>query len=379
MPVKLDGSDIEVAVDVGEIKTGSGSVPICEAELELKSGHVASVYKLAQELNKRVPLAIEPMSKAERGYALAANAKPVPRRAESIRLDRSMTAGHAFQLIVRNCLLHLRANEASVRAATAADGVHQLRVAIRRLRSAFAAFGSMLPPDERRRVGGSVRWIAQRCGRARELDVFQSDVVRPLWIRLSDDEALRDFGTLVESARKEAYAQVRAAIDSREYTETLLALEAWIESDAWRTTDVGHDVPIQDFARAVMKRLHRKLIKEGANLERLDETGLHALRLRAKKLRYAAEFFRSLFRGRAIKSYIDALVAIQDRLGSLNDGVVARGLVASIEQEHAGVDKAAYGHAVGIVLGWNACRVTGDLKRLPALWNEFRSLKPPWK
>lgn len=379
IPVKLDGSDIEVAVDVGEIKTESGSVPVCEAELELKSGNVGSVYKLAQELTKRIPLAVESMSKAERGYALAANKKPTPRRADSVRLDKNMTAGEAFRLVVRSCLLHLRANEASVRAAAGSDGIHQLRVAVRRLRSAFSAFDSIIPADEKRRIGDSVRWIAQRCGRARELDVFLSDIVRPLTNRLPNDSALHDFGVLAESARKDAYAQVRAAIDSPEYTDTLLTLEAWIEGETWRAAESDHTLSVQAFARERLKRLHRKLVKNGARLDKLDEDGLHALRLRAKKLRYTAEFFRSLFGGKTTRSYLDALTAIQDRLGSLNDGVVVRELVEAIERDNADIDRSAYAHAVGLVLGWNACRVTVDLKRLPAVWEKFRATKPPWK
>src|SRR6185312_12984615 len=97
MPLSLDGSTIEFALDVGEIKTERASIPVCEAELELKSGRVETVYKLAQELNRRVPLSIEPLSKSERGYALLTNCKPGPRRAEGVRLDKDMRAGLAFQ------------------------------------------------------------------------------------------------------------------------------------------------------------------------------------------------------------------------------------------------------------------------------------------
>ena len=378
MPLELDGSTIEFALDVGEIKTDRGSVPVCEAELELKSGRVESVYKLAQELNKRVPMTIEPLSKSERGYALLTNRTPGARRAENVRLAKDLHAGAAFQVVARNCLLHLRANEASVRAAAGADSVHQLRVGVRRLRSALVAFGDLMPADERRRVSKSVRWIAQQCGRARELDVFKVDVLEPLAGRLPDEQALRWFMQLVEAARGDAYAAVAATLDNAQYTETLLALEAWVEGERWRE-GAAVDIPVRDFARIVLKRLHRKLVRNVDRIEDLNEASLHELRISAKKLRYASEFFRSMFRDKHAKAYVSALTAIQDKLGTLNDSVVARQIVDELKHGAGADDREGFTRAAGMVIGWNACRITADLQMLPPVWEKFLAIKPFWK
>src|SRR5262249_23302911 len=152
----------EFAVDVGEIKSNKGRVPVCEVEFELKSGPIDGVYALAQELHKSIPFTIEPMSKAERGFALVARTSPKAQRAQSLTLDKNCTIAEAFQAIGRGCLFHLRANEAAVRTAQNADGVHQFRVAIRRLRSALTAFRDLLPRTERRRIVNQMRWIAHR-------------------------------------------------------------------------------------------------------------------------------------------------------------------------------------------------------------------------
>lgn len=380
MPLSLDGSTMEFALDVGEIKTEKGSIPVCEAEIELKSGRVEAVYKLAQELNRRIPLTIEPMSKSERGYALLTNRQPAPRRAGSVKLDKEMSAGLAFQIVARNCLLHLRANEASVRAAAGAESVHQLRVAVRRLRSALVAFGDLMPEDERRRVSKSVRWIAQQCGRARELDVFKEDVIAPLRERLPDDPAVAAFARLIERLRDDAYAAVSATLDDKQYTETLLALEPWVEGERWKEGGGGGvDIPVRDFARAVLKRLHRKVVKGIKSVEALDEPALHELRIRAKKLRYSAEFFRSLFRDKTAKPYLAALTQVQDRLGTLNDGAVGRQIVATLEAERDGIPPELFARGAGIVLGWTTCRIAADLRRLPAAWQGFTAAKPFWK
>jgi triphosphatase len=380
MPLVLDGSAIELAVDVGQIKTERGSIPVCEAELELKSGRVETVYKLAQELNRRVPLTIEPLSKSERGYALLRNRKPGPRRADGVRLDKDMRSGAAFQIVVRNCLLHLRANEASVRAVAGADSIHQLRVGVRRLRSALVAFGDIMPADERRRVSKSVRWIAQQCSRARELDVFKADVIEPLRQRMPNEPPLIELERLVERARDAAYAAVAATLDDKQYTETLLALEAWVEGDRWNEgAGGGVDIPVRDFARTVLRRLHRKLTKGVKSVDALDEKALHELRIRAKKLRYSAEFFRSLFRDKSAKAYLAALTAVQDCLGTLNDGAGARLIVSGLEEQRDAIEPSVFARGAGIVLGWNACRIAADLKQLPDAWKAFAKAKPFWK
>lgn len=380
MPLALDGSVIEFALDVGEIKTENGSLPICEAELELKSGRVEAIYKIARELNRRVPLAIEPLSKSERGYALLMNKKPEPRRPESVRLSKSIRSGAAFQMVARNCLLHLRANEASVRASAGADSIHQLRVGVRRLRSALVVFGDLMAPDERRRVSRSVRWIAQKCGRARELDVFKADVIEPLIARLPEEESLRQICGLVDDARSESYEAVAATLDDKRYTETLLALEAWVEGDRWiQGASAEVDIPVGDLARSVLKRLQSKLVKSVDRIEELDDAGLHELRIRAKKLRYASEFFRSLFRDKAVRAYLKALTEIQDRLGTLNDGAVARQIVKWLGRNAKETDQATFARGSGLVLGWNASRTAADLKQLPKVWGKFSATKPFWK
>lgn len=378
-PLKLGDSNVELAVDVGEIKTARGSVPVCEAELELKSGTIDRIYKIARELHRTVPFTLEPLSKAERGFALVTQAPVRAQRATPLKLDRKCTVAEAFQRIGRSCLLHLRANEASVRAGETPEGVHQFRVAIRRLRSALSAFRDLLPAAERRQISGQMRWIAQRFGQAREWDVFHGDVLAELRRQMAEDRSLAAFAAAARAARADAYKAVAETISSPRYTDILLRLEAWLESSGWQSA-LGDErsEPARDFARRTLKKLHRRLGKHGERLADLDEAGLHELRIRAKKLRYACEFFRTLFPPKAAKAYIAALTEIQDRLGSLNDAAMVKHLLAEIERRN-GLDKDVLARANGIVTGWNAARVAADLKRLPDAWARFAELRPFWK
>jgi len=379
-PLKMRGSEVELAVDVGEIKTARGNVSFCEAEFELKGGKIDGIYRLARELHKSIPFTIEPLSKAARGFALVAETAPRAQRAQALKLDKDCTVGEAFQRIGRSCLFHMRANEGALRGGRNSEGVHQFRVAIRRLRSALSAFRHLLPPAERRKMNNEMRWIAQQFGRARDWDVFHSDVLGEVRRHMSRDKSLPEFAAAARSARAEAQKAVAETILSPRYTDALLQVEAWWESGAWQVA-LGdfRDEKASEFARRALKKLHRRMGKLGDRLGDLSEADLHQLRIRAKKLRYAAEFFRSLFPAKAAKAYLEALEGIQDRLGSLNDGVTVKHLLSEIEKRNRNMDKAALARATGIVSGWGAARVAEDLRRLPAAWNRFMDTKPFWK
>lgn len=380
-PLKVKGAEIELAVDVGEIKSAGARVPVCEAEFELKSGGIDGIYALARELHKSVPFIIEPLTKAERGYALAADISPQPRKAEPLSFGKRATAGEAFQQIGRNGLLHLRANEACVRVGAAAEGIHQLRVAVRRLRSALSVFKHIIALDARRKVASELKWIAKECARAREWDVFQDELLTPLRQRLPDEPTLGSFADAVARARAEADGAVADMLASPRYTKAILDAEAWWEGKAWRMdANGGIDQPAAKFAAKRLKKLHKRICEYGDRLADLKIAELHELRIHAKKLRYAAEFFRGLFGGVKIsRDYLAALAGIQDRLGALNDSLVVRDLLAEVKRRAPELDRDVFARASALITGWNSAKVETDLKALPKAWNVFAQIRPFWK
>src|SRR5262249_36775093 len=132
LPVRFRASDIEIAFDRGRLVSGRRSEPIHELELELKRGHPADVAELSRRRGKALPLAFEALSKAERGYALKAGRRARAARAAPIALDADLSCGEAFARIGLSCLQHVAANEGAVLARDP-EGVHQMRVGIRRL------------------------------------------------------------------------------------------------------------------------------------------------------------------------------------------------------------------------------------------------------
>lgn len=383
MPLQVRDSHIELAIDQGEIKTASGSVPICEAELELKEGGLAAVYEVARALNEVVPLQVETLSKAERGYALVDGAGPPVRKAGAIEIPPDVTVGEAFQLIGRSCLLQLRANAGSARAAITNEAVHQMRVAIRRLRSALYAFRKALDEEERQHATDLVRWVMQALAPARAWDVFVEECLEPLRQHLPDDaarEALESFADDVDRMRRQAHAGVRAALADPRFTTSCLEIEAWWEvGGAVRALGESASLPVADFARDTLRQLGRRLVEEADGIDHRAGEELHQLRIRAKKVRYAIEFFRSLFRKKAVKPYVAALAAVQDRLGAINDAITAQGLLDQLDREVPPTALAGRERARALVAGWASARIAENLAALPDLWDEFAALKPFWR
>lgn len=381
--VRYGASDIELALDKGEIAAGKGTAPIAEVELELKAGDPNDLYSLAREIAGIVPAVVESRSKAERGYALLAKRRTdgvAAVRARPVALDAGASVADAFMRIGRTCFRHMRANESLVRGKPFVDGVHQLRVALRRLRSALAAFRDVLPEDERKRMSEELRWIAGACGQARDWDVFRTQLLKPLAEHLDDDPALAGVAAAAERMRKRAYAEVSATLASPRLTGALLDVEAWWEKGDWaRGMGTWATLPAAEFAGATLKKLHRKVASLGAQLGDLEESELHELRIRCKKLRYAAEFFRGPFPRKTTEAYLGALADVQEHLGSLNDAVVAKALLAQLGKSAKDLPAAVLARADGIVTGWIAARVKSDLDELPAVWAEFERRKPFWK
>jgi triphosphatase len=178
-PVRRNGSRIEVALDEGEIRAGRRSAPISEVELELKGGDVDEVFELARELGKHVSVKLALNSKSQRGYDLLDDKQIEAARAEKIELRHGMSPVEAFLVIGRSILRHIAANESAVRKLDS-EGVHQMRVGLRRLRGAMALFKRLLGDKQSERIKSELKWLTGELAPARDLDVYERSKIEPL-------------------------------------------------------------------------------------------------------------------------------------------------------------------------------------------------------
>ncbi|WP_165357458.1 CHAD domain-containing protein [Sphingosinicella sp. CPCC 101087] len=306
-------SRIEVVLDVGRVRGGDAEAPICELELELVHGKPRSLFRLAEEVGAAVPLRLGVLSKGERGYALAEGRLGAAAKAEPVALGHDMERRAAFQAIAYACLRHFRVNEiVLLSGGRDSEALHQARVALRRLRSAFALFRPALAGKDFRHLRAELAWLAAQFGEARDLDVL-----------IAGSE---EVGAELRRRRLQAYERVEAALHSPRVRSLLLDLALWIEAGTWRFRDGAGD-PLGPFASNRLDRLWEKVQHRGSSIAALDPDSRHKLRIDVKKLRYSAEFLADVHAGKSHRArrdrFLAAIESLQDRLGHINDARLA--------------------------------------------------------
>ncbi|MDQ0322710.1 inorganic triphosphatase YgiF [Pararhizobium capsulatum DSM 1112] len=308
---------IEVALDDGQIIAGDRRLPLRELELELKGGGANGLFVFARKIDEIAPFRFGVRSKAERGYSLREELRPAI-KSEPILLDRHMTAASSFQAMAEACFRHFRLNEDLFLQNRDASSLHQARIALRRLRSAFSIYKAMVPDAESIRLKDELKWLANTLGKARDIDVLMAK------------HGSGDLHERLETARSEAYERVIEEVHSSRARALALDFNKWLRCGEYlelpETAEL-RNTPAAEFALQALDRQRRKLKKTGRCLAAIGDEQRHEARKAAKKLRYACEFFTSLFSGaRARKRYgkfIGRMEKLQDRLGLLNDLVMA--------------------------------------------------------
>jgi inorganic triphosphatase YgiF len=379
-PLRYGGSLIDFAFDRGEIQAGEARLPLCEIVLELKQGRPEHVFELALAVHRVLPVWLRGETKAARGYGLLAGTGAHPVKASPTGLIATMSARDAFGVAVRNCLAQMRGNEAAACLGRDPEGIHQLRVGLRRLRALVSAYRDALAPKAHEFLSRELRWLQQELNPARDWDVFIATTLEPISGHAPD---LQPGFEAANELRGVAQERARTTLLTARYTDFMLRCYLGLVTGDWASGEAGSmlDRPIGDFAGAILQRRHRRLRKFGGKRAELPEPDLHRLRLMAKKQRYVGEFFRELYPRKATGKYIAALAAIQEVLGSLNDALVSRHLVEDLERFLADVPSVgtiAAARGAGVILGWQAARISSDLRRLVPVWKDFIERKIFW-
>lgn len=372
---------IEAAIDRGRIRNGSDAPaePISEVELELKSGAPTALYDVALKLLHVAPLRLDRHSKAERGYRLAARAPRDTKavHAEPIRLDADATAASVLRRVGHACLDHMLRNEDAALAGDG-EGIHQMRVAVRRWRAILSAFAPLFPVKQRRRASGELKWLGDALGDARNLDVFTGGLLRTARTALPVASEFERLAVAAERRRQNAHAAAAAAISSTRYTETLLALLRWLDGDDWHSEGAAPlRQPIETVAPVLLDRGMAKARKRARNFSSQSAKKRHKLRIALKKLRYAAELFAGLCDPPAAKQFIQRLKRLQDDLGDVNDVRVARDIVEGLSAP--GRRSTGVAHAGHRVIAWHKHRLAENEPHLRRHLNELLTAETFWQ
>lgn len=400
--VRVAGGTVELSFDAGFITAGPADAPrrqrVCELEIELKSGHPHAVVSTAGRWVARHGLWLDTRSKAELGQLLRRDvAMAEPRRAIDVSLERSMSATQAMDAVLRSCLDQISVNASQIASGLhEAEHVHQLRVGLRRLRTALRFFdGAQLSEakDEAGRLALSVdaAELFRQLGAARDQDA----VAGPLMLALKHAlEAVGQPGEAPALPVSEA-AEPPANLVRREQTQRLLlALIGRLQGDAPKqpgrasasgssvgsATHSGHtrldqvasplQRPLRERLAQRLNRWHRGVLADAQSFDLLDDEGRHRLRKHIKRLRYAVEFCASLFDEAEVQSYLKGLRTLQERLGALNNVAVGIALYSAA---------APHDTRALFALGWLAARREAALAACRPNLKRFLKLPRFWR
>ncbi|WP_119287959.1 CYTH and CHAD domain-containing protein [Azohydromonas sediminis] len=370
--VRHGGAVVELAYDDGVLVAGERREPVAELELELVSGAPAALFALAARWIERHGLWLDVRTKAECGDLLARDERASPAvHATAPALRTGATPAEALRAMVRSCLDQILPNASVVAAGRHdAEHVHQLRVGLRRLRTALREFGDAAaevdPAWE-----PALAAVFARLGAARDRDALAATLL----------PALAAAGAPVVALAPVADAEDPGqALREPAWNLLLLALIGFAHGDepaaapgaepSWALPPADDADALRRWMRQRLKRAHRRAVADAAAFATLPEDAQHRVRKRVKRLRYAVEFVAALYSAKAVARYLKRLRPAQEALGEYNDVLVAeaafRELVAS--------DPRAW-----FALGWLAARRAQCLAKCTRALQRLADAEPFWR
>jgi len=371
--IEISGADLEVALDRGTVAAGERSLPLCEVEVELKHGDAGPLVAVGRGSIDSHGMWLSTISKAMRGSWLA-DAPQAPRavKAKAARLERD-DDGHAiFRAVLRSCLDQVLANASLLAEGDVDDEVvHQLRVGIRRLRTARRELGAW-------RGGLDDAWQAaaaevfRKLGDYRDRGSVAASMQQQLAAAGSPDPALR------RALPTDAIDPV-AIVRDRSFQHALLDLVGFLlepvpaadpNDDAAGDAETSADAPGHVVARRLDK-LHDRLKRDAKHFEQLDERARHRARKRLKRLRYLSELVAPMYKRGRVKRFLDPLEPAQDELGRYVDLLVATRLAHEVVD--AGDARAWFN------VGWFKAQVPRAIERCGKCLRQVVDAEPFWR
>ena len=372
---QIGGSQVTVRVEKGILRAVTGERPAARLVL---TGDDAAVHEAAVLIAMNLPATVPLASFAAQGLALATGAAPRARHEGAPVLpDDIVCVTDALTYILGHLTDVILANVG--RATDAPEAVHQMRVAVRRARSALSVFRDAVPSGALDTIRDGLKTLGSRLGPTRDWDVFADETAPVLQQAMPGDERLERLVSAASRRRQACRKALMAYLSSVEFRLLCIELAWFAAAGAWHlqagatTENATAPVTLATFVDGVLQHRWKKLIAAGKRIEDLDIPALHGVRLRAKHARYAAEMFSTLHHGKAASRFIRRLSVLQQRLGVLNDGAVAMHLLQEL-----GGPGGRHGYATGIVTGFMAARTERIRPRIIEAFERFRRQPSYW-
>jgi CHAD domain-containing protein len=297
-----------------------------------------------------------------------------PVKSRPTRIDRDMRPEDAFRATLSDCLTQMTANAATLRVGRSVEGLHQLRVALRRLEVALKAFGEEFRQEWLGDLRGRAKILSSRLGPARDLDVFLTELLDTP-AEDGDREAFASLRARMEEMRAKAWKQTSDCVTGTDFALFIEDIAALIHS----RLPMAPDTRLDHVARRLLDRQQKRAVKRGKKAKNGEEGDLHRLRIALKKLRYTAEFLSPLYPKKKVRRYVGKLRGLQEHLGAINDIAHVRTTMHTLLRETDGKRaQPSERYAAGVVAGWYRARRPHIARQALKRWKRFRKVKPFW-
>lgn len=375
---------VEAVFDIGEIVVNGSSQPISEVEFELQGTDAGAMAKVCLDFLKQVPAELAIESKSARGFRLAHGTEP---RAVKARIPRIAPATHlpdAILTLLRAGFAQFVGNIPAVRESSTPKSIHQMRVGIRRFRSALSAFRSVLSLDGAQDLIVDLKSLFKLLGDVRNADVFLTETLPGISEPLLTAGIREELERATVTYREKTLARVQTRLASPKFARFVVRLATWIETAGWMRNEQPLDRLLikrtaRDFAETRLDRLHRKLLKKGRKARREGIIVWHEARIAAKKLRYTTEPLISALGApeAETKAYTKSLKVLQATLGRLNDLETARQFSAALVDEVSEPERPQLIAAHQLLLSWASRREGELLEEVSDTFDTFEKIALP--
>jgi len=377
-------SQIELDIDRTRI-TGEkakdnapGSFEFMELELELASGDASAVDELAKALFDRLRLTPAQFSKFDRGIqAIGLSGKALARKRAKPTIIETDPFLDLVYLFFDRQLQRMKKFQPIAWEGLDPEGVHKMRVAIRRFRTILRAYRDALGKPVVKPVNKELRWLFKQLGEARDADVGEM-AIQEFIASLPEDaaRAAAPYETHVRQRTFDAYTNLTEVFVSGQYRELMNMLEEFVVAGPHESMQerVG-DLTIAEAADRDIRRSARKMIRRGDRIiaESLVEK-LHKLRIEAKHLRYLLDFY-DMAQPVRWKESINELEKLQDLLGWHQDAIISQ---ERLETYHESLPTAGEDCALRLsidrLISTENERMESCRREFPAAWRQFKSV-----
>ncbi len=305
--------------------------------------------------------------------------RPAWFKSAPVILNENATVDDAIFVVVSACRDHWQKNMAAVIDAQLPEGLHQVRVGLRRLRSALSAFKKYIPPAQRAWLNVEAKWLLTQLGPARDLDVFIQDLAEPLAERVSENAELAHLMRVARAAQTGAHQAAARTLKGARTGRFIGRLDAWLTGRGWHDgSDDSRDskaVSAVDFAKRFLNRRLRNIRAEYDDIESLTAEARHELRIAVKKTRYGVEFFQAVLPAKRTHRLNAVLKDLQDNLGHLNDITVAKRTVDTlVNNASSGAERRQIAGGGNTVSAWHQKAAAEAAPKTIKLWRKLKKL-----